>query len=172
MTQKVIIADASPLIALSRINHIHLIRELFGEVVITEIVRDEILAGGHADSLPVKDAIEAGWMVLVEAADLEEIDDKSVSLGGLDAGEKSSLQLALARKSDSQSVLLIIDEVKGRRAALNLSLELIGSAGIIALAKRKGLVQEAGTLLTEMKDSGYYLSDSVVDMALKIAGEK
>ncbi|MGB1310827.1 MAG: hypothetical protein ACPG47_06420, partial [Leucothrix sp.] len=72
MSQRVIIADASPLIALSRINHIHLIKDLFGQVNITEVVRDEIFAGGYVDALPVHKAIDAGWMIVVGAPVIKE----------------------------------------------------------------------------------------------------
>lgn len=172
MIQKVIIADASPLIALARIEHFHLLQKLFGEVIITDIVRDEIMAGGHADASPVKVAIKAGWLIVKKIPDSDKPVAESVWLTGLDAGEKSSLQFAVIQDQQNDAVLLIIDEVKGRRAARNLSLELIGSAGIIAVAKRKGLILSAGDLFSELKTSGYYLADSVVEMALKIAGER
>ena len=43
MTQRVVIADAGPLIALARIEALHLLRQLFGRVCVTTTVRDEIL---------------------------------------------------------------------------------------------------------------------------------
>ncbi len=43
MTQRVVIADAGPLLALARIEALNLLRQLFGRVCITRTVRDEIL---------------------------------------------------------------------------------------------------------------------------------
>lgn len=63
MSEQIIIADASPLIALARIEHIHLLRLLFDEVSITQVVEQEVLFGGNfADAAPIERAIQAGWL--------------------------------------------------------------------------------------------------------------
>ena len=174
MSDKIVIADASPLIALARIGHIHLLQQLFTEVVMTETVRQEVLSGGDfADSAPVEQAIQAGWLQVKPLPDT--LDSRSgtsdVWLDGLDPGEKSSILWALALKHSGQATQLIIDEAKDRAVARRLSLELIGSAGIIATAKRLGFIPQARPLLEQLQASGYYLSQTVVDVALKIAGE-
>ena len=69
-----------------------------------------------------------------------------------------------------QNVMLIMDEAKGRKVARRLSLDTMGSAGIIATAKRLGLVEEAQPLLIQLQASGHYLSPIVIKMALQIAG--
>ena len=64
MTQRVVIADAGPLIALARIEALHLLRQLFGRVSVTTTVRDEIL--------PAKAAFaDAEMLVRTLAARLE-----------------------------------------------------------------------------------------------------
>ncbi|HRJ52288.1 MAG TPA: DUF3368 domain-containing protein [Candidatus Thiothrix moscowensis] len=168
MNPVVVIADAGPLIALARIGHIHLLREIFGGVVVTEIVQQEVLSGGgFADSVPVGDAIKAGWLQVKHLS----IGTADAGLGWLDLGERSSILLALEYQQNGQTSRLVIDEAKGRAAAKSLSLELIGSAGVLATAKRLGLIQQAYPLLAELRASGYYLSQTVFDSALKAAGE-
>lgn len=173
MSNTMVIADASPLIALARIGHLHLLQQLFTEVFMTETVRQEVLAGNSfADSASVEQATQAGWLrvrPLPEA--LYSVTSESL-LDGLDPGEKSSILWALELQESGQTPRLIIDDAKGRAAARRLSLELMGSAGIIAIAKRLGVVPLARPLLEQLQASGYYLSQTVVDTALRIAGEK
>lgn len=168
MNPAIVIADAGPLIALARIGHIHLLREVFGRVVITEAVQQEVLQGGDfADSVPIENAIQEGWL---------QVEVSSHTMGGtnlecLDPGERSTILLALEYQQDGQIVQLVIDEAKGRASAQSLSLELIGSAGIIAVAARLGIIHQARPLLENLCASGYYLSQTVINSALKAAGE-
>ncbi|EIJ34857.1 DUF3368 domain-containing protein [Thiothrix nivea] len=173
MSNTVVIADASPLIALARINHLHLLPQLFSEVFMTETVRQEVVSGGNfADSKPVEQAIKAGWLQVKKLPESQYKTANQLLLDGLDPGEKSSILWALELQDNGQLTRLIIDDAKGRAAARRLSLELIGSAGIIATAKRLDLIPHARPLLEQLRASGYYLSQTVVDAALKIAGEK
>ncbi len=58
MKAVVVIADAGPLIALARIGHLHLLREIFSNVLITATVQQEVLLGGDfADSARLENAI-------------------------------------------------------------------------------------------------------------------
>ncbi len=168
MNPVIVIADAGPLIALARIGHIHLLREVFGEVVMTEVVQQEVLSGGDfADSVFIENAIQEGWLQ-VEVSPRTMI---GTDLEWLDPGERSAILLALEYQQDGQTSRLVIDEAKGRAAAQSLSLELIGSAGIIAAAVRLGLIPQARALLESLCTSGYFLSQTVINSALKAAGE-
>jgi predicted nucleic acid-binding protein len=173
MSQKVVITDAGPLIALSRIEHIHLLKELFTEVFITDTVEQEVLAGGDfVDSGPIRQAIKDGWLqVGSPSKGLAAKSDISTEVEGLDPGEATSILWAAGLLEADQNVMLIMDEAKGRKVARRLSLDTMGSAGIIATARRLGLIKEAQPLLIQLQASGYYLSPTVIKMALQIAGE-
>lgn len=47
MASRLVVADASPLIGLAAAGAFDLLRRLFGQVTITDSVRDEVLAGGE-----------------------------------------------------------------------------------------------------------------------------
>lgn len=173
MTARVIIADASPLIALARINHLHLLRQLFKEVWLTDTVELEIFAGGHSDSTPIRQAIKDGWLQ-VTTSDVDSKDTDTIvaaEVEGLDPGEATSILWATDLQDAGKQVVLIIDEAKGRKIAHRLSLEVMGSAGIIAIAKRVNLIEQAHPLLIQLCESGYRLSPTVIAAALRIAGE-
>lgn len=173
MKQKVVIADASPLIVLARIEHIHLLHQLFNEVVLTDTVEQEVLAGNFKDSALIKQAIQEGWLqVGGSSSDLTSPTTALAQVEGLDPGEVTSILWAAELQKAGQSVMLIMDEAKGCKIARQLSLDMMGSAGIIATSKRLGLIEQAKPLLTRLSESGYYLSPTVVEMALKIAGEE
>ena len=61
--------------------------------------------------------------------------------------------------------------VQGRRSALSPGVPLIGTLGIVLLAKRKGAIPRARTVVEELVAHGMYLSPSVVDSALALIGE-
>ena len=47
----------------------------------------------------------------------------------------------------------------------------MGTAGILLLAKKKGIIEEIKPILEEMRTSGFYLSDSIIKIVLREAGE-
>lgn len=58
----VVIADAGPLIALAKINQLHLLPALFTTVSITQAVTDERLRNQADDAVLIKQALESGWL--------------------------------------------------------------------------------------------------------------
>ncbi|MBK8453945.1 MAG: hypothetical protein WAQ53_13930 [Thiofilum sp.] len=128
MSSTIVIADASPLIALARIEHLHLLQNLFGQVKITEIIKLEIVSNrAFAEVALLQAALDAGWLQVCQP-DLGEM-AKTELIGlaeGLDPGEKSAIQWASSLKSAGEAIILIIDEAKGRKVARRLSLDILG----------------------------------------------
>lgn len=103
---------------------------------------------------------------VVELGSLElNTDEPLINLG---EGEKQSIFLAATLKKE---VLLLVDDRAGRQAADNLKISKIGLVGILLLPKKRGLIDNVGSLLEELRASGYWLSDQVIAVARKIAGE-
>jgi predicted nucleic acid-binding protein len=86
----------------------------------------------------------------------------------LDVGEAAVIELA--RELSVNFVL--VDERKARKIARTIyGLHVIGSARVLVEAKRHGLLDNVGTALQAMRNGGYWIGDSIVDAALKQAGE-
>ena len=149
--RNVIISDTSCLVLLKNINQLELLQKVFSEITITEEVYSEF-----GNELP-------DWIKVVNTPTIEE---NLIRL--LDLGEASSISFAL----NSKNSLLIIDEAKGRKAAKNLGINIIGTLGIFVLAKEKGLVQEVKPLLERVKTTNFRFSKSVEASILKMAGEE
>ena len=47
-----------------------------------------------------------------------------------------------------------------------------GLIGILLLAKEKGILENIGLLIDELRSQGYWISDEVADLAKELAGEK
>jgi predicted nucleic acid-binding protein len=108
--RSVVIADAGPLIALSRIDALDLLRGLFGQVLVTEEVRDEALpAADYPGKALIAKAFEAGWLACPGPFETS----WQPTNPGLDAGERSAIAAALKMPG----CLLVIDDRAGRAEA-------------------------------------------------------
>jgi predicted nucleic acid-binding protein len=91
----------------------------------------------------------------------------SVSRWRLDAGEEAVLTLALTC-TDCEVVL---DDLAGRRCAAPHGVPLIGTLGIVILAKRIGRIAAARPVIEELHRAGLRASEAVIEDALKRANE-
>jgi predicted nucleic acid-binding protein len=66
---------------------------------------------------------------------------------------------------------VILDDLAGRRCAQALGLRVIGTLGLIARAKRVGVVAEAAPVITAVREAGLYLSEALARAVLKELGE-
>jgi predicted nucleic acid-binding protein len=85
----------------------------------------------------------------------------------LDLGEAETI--IVAREIGADWVLM--DEKKGRRKLTQLSLQKLGTAGILLMAKRAGLLPAIKPYLERLRRQGFGLSQSVIDMTLDQAKE-
>ncbi len=85
----------------------------------------------------------------------------------LDLGEASVIQLAL----DENIHTVCIDESMGRRIARLNGLKLTGSIGVLIHAKQDGFDISMSEAIKRMRSQGIYLSQKVVDFALKQVNE-
>ena len=142
MNREVVIADASCLIVLQNIDDLSLLQTLFGEVSITGEVKAEF-----GSELPE-------WIKVKEVTN--KIQQNALNLI-LDAGEASAISLAL----ETANSLLIIDEKKGRRIAQEIGVNIVGTLGIILMAKKKGLINSVESLLLKLEIADFRISDKL-----------
>jgi predicted nucleic acid-binding protein len=160
----VVIADAGPLIALSRIEALDLLRHLFGQVLVTQEVRDEALpSADYPGKTLIVQAFDAGWLV---GSSLPESSWQPTN-PGIDAGELSAIALAL----QTPGCLLIIDDRAGRAEAKSHRLAIIGTAAVIGLAKLHGLIPKARPVLEQLRPAGYFIHPNIIETVLKETGE-
>lgn len=145
-----VISNTTPIIALASIDKLELLPEIFKEITISEAVRDEIGAGGRIKVPPVE-AIE--WIKIEKNI----TDIKERLLLGLDDGEKQTILMGMVTNDVDNECLLLIDERKGRKIATSRGLRIKGTLGILAEAKRRGLIDDfKGYALKLLENNLYY----------------
>jgi predicted nucleic acid-binding protein len=157
-----VVADTTPLIALSLVDRLGLLRSLYHRVVIPPAVRSELEAGGSRGSGSV-DLAAASWIETVPLEDPSRAD----LLADLDRGEAEVIALGQERHAR----LVIIDERLGRQHARRLGLPLTGTIGVLLRAKEKGLLPAIRPSLEILREGGIYLGAELVERALRLAGE-
>ena len=73
--------------------------------------------------------------------------------------------------SGELNTALLIDDAKARKYAKLLNIEVIGTLGLLKIAKKSGLVQSVRKLIEDMLAEGYYIEDKLVRKILKDADE-
>lgn len=63
--------------------------------------------------------------------------------------------------------MLIIDELKGRKIAESLNIEIIGTIGILVLADKRGLIKDILSIILKLVNKGFRLSDKIIDMLIE-----
>ena len=84
----------------------------------------------------------------------------------LDDGEAQALSLAQALGCG-----VLIDERRGRQAAMRQGIPLFGVLGVLLQAKRMGKIERIAPALDQMQKNGYRISQVLIDEALNLAGE-
>ena len=159
----IVIADASPLIALARVGGLSWLQQLFTEVMVTDVVFAEVLTGRYPDTeAPIRQALAAGWLKTVAIANTDP------ALPDLDEGEASSIRLALSRNGPA---LLLIDERSGRAVAQGLGLSVAGTAAVIGLARQRGLIPSARQVFAALHASDFRIAPAVIQAVLDRCGD-
>lgn len=159
----VVVADASPLIFLSRLDLLHVLRGLYGRILVPEEVYSEATAG---DESPGALSIRAAdWIEILRPTENQPFHEAVQE--ELDAGEAAAIRLALERDAD----LVLIDERQGRRVARRLGLEVKGTLGVLVTARREGLLEELQPALEQLVEVGAWVTEDIVRAALEAVGE-
>jgi len=150
-----VVADASPLIALSRVGHLEILRVVYREIwVPPEVAREAFTVRAQVPPDWVKQRLPAAIPPRVAAA-------------GLDDGEAQAIALAV----EMHAALLLIDERAGRAVAQQMAVPIAGTAAVLARAKVRGAIPSVRPVLDALLAEGFRMSHAVYERALRLAGE-
>ncbi|WP_048151838.1 DUF3368 domain-containing protein [Palaeococcus ferrophilus] len=147
-----VVSNTSPLIGLSNIDRLELLKDVFGEIFIPPAVAKEF-----GEPLP-------DWIHLKEPKDRPLVKTLMKLLG---AGEAEAIALAIEMRAD----FLILDDLKARKISRDIGIRIIGTGGVILLAKKRKAIGSVKPLLEELSGKGFRLSDGVIRTILEAAGE-
>jgi len=153
--------NASPLILLSKINLADLLPKLFTEVVVPSAVWQEIIRGGENDP-----AAQTLLSLRVERVTVEAVAPE-ILVWNLGDGESDVLTFALA----NQGHRAVVDDKAARSCARSVGINILGTGGLLVLAKRRGFVQSVRTELQRLIEAGLWISAETIDLLEEQAGE-
>jgi len=156
-----IVANASPLIGLARINKFYLLKELFGKVYIPAAVYQEVVIAGENEpgADETKTGIEKGWIEKEEVKDTLAVESL---LSIINIGEAEAIILARELKVDR----VLLDDLGARDEAHLLGLKVTGTIGILQLAMDIGMPISLKRELDNLKDAGFRISDELYQKVL------
>jgi hypothetical protein len=164
LTRHLVVSDAGPLIGLAIAGHVEILRSLFERILIPRTALEELqLEASRPGSLALSKAKDAGWLSTEAVSDSTDIANLTKLL---DRGEAEAIVLA-----GSKDARLLIDERKGRAVARRRGVTVIGTGGVLLLAKREGVIAQIAPVLDELASHGYRLSDGLRRELLVLAGE-
>lgn len=156
------VVNASPLIFLSRAGLIDLLQLVSSEVIVPEAVASEIEVRGESDPT-ARALVTTSWLVVTQTVPIP----PQIQAWGLGPGESSVIAWALTHNGSEA----IIDDLAGRRCAAAFNIPVRGTLGLVLTAKQRGHISSARQLLNQMRHRGMFLSDRVLNEALKRVGE-
>jgi predicted nucleic acid-binding protein len=163
----IVVADAGPLIALSRIDRLALLNALYGPVVVPAAVFSEMRVDSDRPGAPTLSAAFAQGAIESRPLGTGSEDALARMSRVLDPGEASAILLA----EQLQARFLLIDERRGRQIARARGITVVGVSGVLIVAKQSGLLESVGVALAELSRHRYRLSDALVQEVLRLAGE-
>ena len=167
-----IVADASPLIVLAKLQHLGLLNALYGEVLMGSVVKAETIDAGrtvHAMGVEqLEVAMEDGWLQVVHlTVEEQDLMQGLLQRSRLDPGEAEAIALARVR-----GVQLIVDDKEARNEAAASGIEHFGTAGTFLEAYLRQHL-DLGELEIMLRNLSQilWLSPTVVAEILRLARE-
>jgi predicted nucleic acid-binding protein len=149
------IINASPIIFLAKIQMIEHLPDLFDEIIIPTGVFNEVIAHDDEASRWIKNC---GKQYLCEPGSIP----GSIYAWDLGRGETEVIASAL----DVKDCAVGLDDQAARSCALSYQLKIIGTIGLILHAQKTGVISDGEPYLNKLIESGYRISESLLQHAL------
>ena len=156
----IIVADTSALIALSVCEALDLLESLFEEIVVPRSVYSECVVANKAQS----EQLRIFLYEKTEAVDRTQLLNLPSNLG------KGEISAMLLYKKLSAGFLLI-DDNRARKIARYNDINVIGSIGILLLAKKQKLIDKVSPFLDRIEKSDLYISKKLIHEVKRLADE-
>ncbi|WP_304350049.1 DUF3368 domain-containing protein [Comamonas testosteroni] len=163
MNRPVVVSDAGPLIALAGCGQLELLVAVFDAIHVPQGILDETTADR---SRPGASDIAAFVQSHAQVHTNRNDPIYATAVSHLDEVEAQALSLA-----NALSCGVLMDERRGRQAAIRQGLPLFGVLGVLLQAKRIGELERIAPVLDRMQATGYRFSQALIDTALQLASE-
>ena len=155
-----VFCNTSPLQYLHQVGHLELLPTLFEHVQVAEAVVAELAEGIRA-RVALPNVEQLPW------ATTRAVPNTSRLVSDLGRGEAETIALGL----ESPDSLVVLDDARARRAAAAARLSVIGTVGVLLLAKEGGHIETVRPILDHLARLRFRLGERVRWQALVEAGE-
>ena len=147
-----VVSNSSPLIVLTKINRIDLLKHLFTSVYISEEVYSEVykIKKGHCPR----------WIKVVKVKGRMAVDALDAIV---DKGEAETI--ILAKEMNIKHVLM--DDRKGVNLARKMGLEPLRTTTVIGIAYKNDLLAYIQKELLNLREKGYWITDYYIEEITK-----
>lgn len=164
----IVVSDTTPIISFLKVHRLELLKTLYGKIIVPGAVYQE-LTSNSAYEMEREEVIHCDFISIGEIQNEESVKILR-NVTGLDAGESEALVLYDEWNAD----LLLMDERKGRQIANKMSIQYIGTMGILMLSFDEGLLvaEEVKAIIDEMLENNIRLSHNLCVKVLQYVGYK
>jgi len=157
------VVNASPIISLCSINKASFLIELCDELLIPKGVAEEIDRGTEDDPAKI-------WLQQFGATYIKDAGPIEPFLRAWDLGQGETEVINWARTNPGWTPIL--DDRAARNCVQSLNRRVLGTIGIIIMAKKEHKIEAVNPLLNQLDQIGFRISRNLIDAAAVIAGEK
>ncbi len=156
----IVVADTSPLVALINIGRVDRLPAVFGRVIVPPEVLDELRSPRRPEAVRTFAAAPPEWIEIRAPGAVEPIAERH-------AGETAAI--SLARECGAE--LLVIDETKGRKAAVDRGLRVTGTIGVLEAAADRAMIRLEEEF-ERLKTAQFWVSPKLLDARLALYRER
>lgn len=149
---KVVISDTSTLILFQNIDKLILLQQVYKELITTPEVAEEF-GEDLPDWIKIQSVSDKKYQYFLETQ--------------VDSGEASAIALA----TEYDNVLLLLDDLKARKLAVQLNFKITGALGVIHKAKQMSIIDKVRPLIEKLLLTDFRIANHIVEEILKLNKE-
>ncbi|MEO7909238.1 MAG: DUF3368 domain-containing protein [Roseiflexaceae bacterium] len=159
-TERPVVSNTTPLINLAGVGLLNLLPNIYGTITISTVVRKEYEAG-RRPSEPLLNQLP--WLRIIDFVPFD-----VVLPHNLDRGEATTIRLALAVHASA----VLLDEQLARRVAVAHNLPIVGTLGVLLVARQTALIPALRPVIDQMIAQGRRISPTLRATIVRAAGEE
>lgn len=157
----IVVSDTSSLSNLLIIGRLDLLKRIFGRVIVPTAVETEL----YAVDRNRREFLKQDWIEVVRISNERLFRELRENL---DIGEAEAITLSLELAAD----FLLIDDLAARNEARARGVRIIGVAGILVEAKRRGLIESVKPEIEKLVGiARFRMSSNLISEVLESVGE-
>lgn len=158
-----VIVNSTPIILLSNINQLKLLKQLYETITIPQAVYDEVTAKPDSACQNLKNHFD--W---IKVEKIRNPIQKKMYEAKLHDGEVEVMILA---QEEPKADLVILDDNSAKKTAKFLELSVTGTLGVLVKAKQLNYIEKVKPLMDALIANGFFVTQNVYSMVLEQAGE-